>query len=253
MQVVRRARLSRTREAWYRWVGTARADYGRKERERLKGEHAKLEETHTQLVQAHAQLTDERARLKGEVASLTDALAVKREACERLRHANARVVAQFEAAEREFLEHERRRADAAPTTVVGRLVEAIFGPETQAQNETLDTIIELDQRGEPQDRMTILAYGSDSYERQPLGAARPRRGTRVGSPSPSKGRRASTHTTTKGRQARSGVDSAATSAKTGKPRAAATSPRDVMSAAEAREIAAAIYGRALLRAERELV
>ena len=66
---------------------------------------------------------EERARLEAESAALSEALAAKREQCEKLKRANAKVLAQFEAAESEFLDAERRRQAQGATTVVGRVIE----------------------------------------------------------------------------------------------------------------------------------
>ena len=129
-----------------------------------------------------SQRREERARLETEVAalveshrSLNDSLAAKRETCERLRRANARLVAQFEAAESEFLDAERLREEATPTTLVGRLVDAVFGLEPPAPNAFVAGVKELDGRGTPSDRLAVLAggHGSGFVAAQPTGGGRP--------------------------------------------------------------------------------
>jgi hypothetical protein len=124
-----------------------------------------------------SQRREERARLEAEVGALSDALRAKREACERLRVANAAVLAQFEAAEAEFLDATRRRADATPTTVVGRLVEAVFGLEPPADSEAVRAAVQLDGRGAPDERLAVVASGSVRHRTryQPARASSTRR------------------------------------------------------------------------------
>ena len=95
---------------------------------------------------ADAERREHVARLETEVAALAEALAAKRESCERLRQANSRVLAQFECAEAEFLEAERRRSEAQPTSVVGRLVEVVFGGEPPAHSEAVRNLMSTKQQ-----------------------------------------------------------------------------------------------------------
>ena len=123
-----------------------------------------LDELHGEIRALEEQRREERGRLEAEVLALSDALRSKREQCEQLRRANARVLAQFEYAESEFLEAERARETAAPTTVVGRLVEAVFGAEPPpAHTETVRTLVSYDGRGDPADRLAIAAAGSTHH------------------------------------------------------------------------------------------
>ena len=103
------------------------------------------------------QRREERARLEAEVAALSDALRHKREMCEKLRKANAQVIGQFEAAEHAFLDAEQRRAESQATSVVGRIVEAVFGLEPPSHNEAVQTLVQINRRGYPSDRLAVTA------------------------------------------------------------------------------------------------
>lgn len=130
-----------------------------------------LEELHGAIRELETLRREERARLEAEVSALSDALRAQHEGyerlheqCERLRRSNARVLAQFEAAEIEFLDAERLRADAPPSTVVGRIVEAVFGPENRPEhNEAVRAVFDLGGRGDSADRLAVVAAGSTHH------------------------------------------------------------------------------------------
>lgn len=117
------------------------------------------------------------AHLEAEVAHLKEALQSKRESCEKLKRANAHIIAQFEAAEAEFLAIERKRQDAASKSVVVRVVDAVFGgAENSLQAEKMRKLVVAQgslpkRRASPVDRMAIVA-GSQTNDAIPGGKAR---------------------------------------------------------------------------------
>ena len=201
---------------------------------------AQLGVLHADVAALETQRSEERARLETEVAALADALRAKRGQCERLQQANARVLAQFEAAEAEFLAAERRR----PTTVVGKLVDAVFGAEPPPPADGARAAVELNQRGAPSDRLALVAAASPP---RALGHARATRRARDGAR-----RAASAGPRPRGGGSHGGGSRAATRPAA---RAAALKPAraDEGDEGDARKSAAALIARARLRAEREAV
>ena len=133
-----------------------------------------LEESLQAIISLETMRRSDCARLEAEVASLSESLQAKRESCEKLRRSNARIIAQFETAEAEFLDADRRRRDAASGSVVGRVIEAVFGLEPPPHPENVRTLVETRREGHPLDRMEIVAHSSGSKSRpKTKAAARP--------------------------------------------------------------------------------
>ena len=118
---------------------------------------------------------EETALLGAEIASLTESLNAKRESVERLRRANSRIIAQFEMAEAEFLEADRRQKDIAAGSVVNRVIEAVFGHEAPDHPEHVQALLETGGRGDPLDRLVML--GSPERRTKPVKGPRGSRGS----------------------------------------------------------------------------
>jgi hypothetical protein len=75
---------------------------------------------------------EEHGRMEAEIVSLNDRLKAKRESCEKLRRVNTHIIRQFEAAEADFAAVEQRRKEVASSSMVGRVIDAVFGSESPA-------------------------------------------------------------------------------------------------------------------------
>ena len=112
---------------------------------------------------------EERGHLEVKVVELTESLQAKRETCEKLRRAKMHVIAQFEAAEAEFLEAERRRKDSS---VVGRVIDAVFG-ESTVYPASMQQLVNADRHGDPVDRMSLVGETYHSSHKARPRKARP--------------------------------------------------------------------------------